>query len=287
MESFRYIKRQDNIFLASEFCKVADLFPKMLRKPAGETSLVVVPTAAKVALDPLPVENEVVSSERWESVEWVKNSIDAFKNLGFRDIKIVDVEGKDREQLAEELGSPDVLFVAGGNPFALARGSFSDYVCEHIRNKKIYVGSSAGSVLLGDLTGINNLAPLEELHKLSSFTDKEFEDKAWQKGTGLIGATIVPHFGEGDEEDRDRVRELVGECFANGVPVIRLSDEEVLSGFVKRRLRIGGRTKEEIFYRRISNPCPVDLRAKPSSGSFSKTHDQKFGHVLWHTRWVL
>src|SRR3989344_5836196 len=74
------------------------------------------------------------------------------KSMGFS-IKTVDLKNKSKEQLRKELENIDVIFVAGGNTFYLLEktieSGFDSLLKELINNGVIYIGSSAGSVLVG------------------------------------------------------------------------------------------------------------------------------------------
>jgi dipeptidase E len=125
-----------NVILTSSFHAVADELRASGLIPLPGATVAFVPTAG----DPYP--------ER----PWIDADRAALVRLGYA---VVDVDLKDRaaDGLRRDLSEADVLFVAGGNTTYLAewsrRSGFGDIVRDLLREGKIYVGSSAGSILAG------------------------------------------------------------------------------------------------------------------------------------------
>ncbi len=125
-----------NLILASSFHTVAaELRERGVVPPAG-ASVAFVPTAGDLY------------AER----PWVNADREALIGLGYR---VVNVDLKDRtaEWLRNELAGVDLVFVAGGNTTYLAeharRSEFGVVLRGLLRDGKLYVGSSAGSILAG------------------------------------------------------------------------------------------------------------------------------------------
>ena len=117
------------------------------------------------------------------------------KSMGFS-IKTVDLKNKSKEQLRKELENIDVIFVAGGNTFYLLEktieSGFDSLLKELINNGVIYIGSSAGSVLVGpDIDITRELDDPNKAPRLST-----------TKGVGLVDFIVLPHFGEGVYSDK-------------------------------------------------------------------------------------
>ncbi|MEI6510447.1 MAG: Type 1 glutamine amidotransferase-like domain-containing protein [Candidatus Uhrbacteria bacterium] len=125
-----------NVVLTSSFYAVADDLCETGLIPPSGANVAFIPTAA----DPYP--------ER----PWIDADRAALVRMGY---SVVDVDLKDRttDGLRDLLSTADVLFVAGGNTTYLAewsrRSGFGDIVCDLLRDGKLYVGSSAGSILAG------------------------------------------------------------------------------------------------------------------------------------------
>jgi len=125
-----------NLILTSSFHAVAtELREKGLIPPAG-VSVAFVPTAGDV----------------YPERPWIDADRKALVEIGFR---VVDVDLKDKrvDGLRDELKGFDLIFVAGGNTTYLAeharRSGFGIVVRELLKQGKLYVGSSAGSILAG------------------------------------------------------------------------------------------------------------------------------------------
>lgn len=124
-----------NVILTSSFNTVFEdlrekaLLPKM-------ASVAFIPTAG----DPYP--------ER----PWIDADRKALIELGYS-ITDVDLKGATVDLLEKELSSHDIIFVAGGNTTYLVQQSyisgFADVIRGFLEKGKLYIGSSAGSILAG------------------------------------------------------------------------------------------------------------------------------------------
>ncbi|MEK7152605.1 MAG: Type 1 glutamine amidotransferase-like domain-containing protein, partial [Patescibacteria group bacterium] len=161
---------------------IAQALVDMTAKPASETKVCFIPTAANVETG---------------NKDWY---IGQFLNLwrfGFSWIDIVDPSAGGVSDWKTRLAEADVIFVSGGNTFHLLEQSkksgFIDWLAKNLKDK-VYVGSSAGSLFAtptiaaaslagGDqnLTGLLDLealslVPFEFIpHVPSSFSLKDVE----------------------------------------------------------------------------------------------------------------
>ncbi len=111
-------------------------------------------------------------------------------SLGFQVI-VVDIKNKSKEQLSKELQGVDILFVAGENIFYLLEktreSGFDEIIKELVEKGVIYVGASAGSMLVGpDIEIAKELDDPSVSPKLKS-----------TNGLGLVDFIILPHSGTG------------------------------------------------------------------------------------------
>lgn len=110
-------------------------FLKLLDKPANQTRVAFIPTAA----DPE------------DDKSYVQKSIDELKEIGITEIEEIDLKYENEKSLMKRLSKTDVIYVNGGNTFYLlqwVRKSGFDKVVKNLLKKgKIYFGTSAGSYI--------------------------------------------------------------------------------------------------------------------------------------------
>ena len=123
------------LFLSSYFSNVANLFPDFAGKDCAGKKVVFIPTAS------LP---EKVTF-------YIDADKKALKKLG-RIIEDLEISSISIEEINKSISCTDYLFVAGGNTFfllqELKRKGVDKMIIEHINNGKLYIGSSAGSMVL-------------------------------------------------------------------------------------------------------------------------------------------
>jgi dipeptidase E len=121
------------------------------------------------------------------NADWLKADRASLTDLGLTvtDYSLVD---KTKEQVMNELEKFDILFVSGGNTFYLLEHSnksgFTQLIKEDYFKDKLYIGSSAGSVLLS-----NSIEPIKFLDDPSVTSLTSYE------AIGLLDFTIYPHWG--------------------------------------------------------------------------------------------
>jgi len=125
-----------NVILTSSFSSVAAELRSKDLIPRPGASVAFIPTAAS----PYPIR------------PWIDADRDALVGLGYR-VTDVDIEMRTVNDLRAELSTFDVIFVAGGLVSYLAeqsrRSGFNAIIRGLLRDGKVYVGSSAGSMILG------------------------------------------------------------------------------------------------------------------------------------------
>lgn len=160
------------LFLSSQFSCVAEKLPWGLLDHARETRVCFITTTAALYDDP------------W----WMLDDKKKLFELGFC-IQELDLRDKTEDEVRAACTAGDCIFVAGGNTFFLlyhARASGFDTVLhECIARGVPYIGSSAGSVLVGpSLQPIRDIDDEEDAPKLESLD-----------ALHIIDAVILPHHG--------------------------------------------------------------------------------------------
>jgi dipeptidase E len=126
--------------------------------------------------------------ERDVNPEWLEEDRKALKKVGF-EVTDYTLSGKNTKQLQADLSSFDVIFVSGGNTFYLLQESqkskFIPVIHKLVEQGKVYIGSSAGSVIAGfDISPALNL------------DDKaKAPDLQGTEGYKLVDFVCLPHWG--------------------------------------------------------------------------------------------
>ena len=118
---------------------------------------------------------------------WEEEDRLALVDAGF---KVTDytITGKTLDQLKTDLAGYDFIYLSGGDTWYLLNQSrktgFYNLIQDLVKNQgKIYIGTSAGSIIAG---------PKCPDYLLSK---EEVLDIENQKGYGLVNFTILPHWG--------------------------------------------------------------------------------------------
>jgi dipeptidase E len=168
------------------------------------------------AMDPAPAE------VRQQAVELEMAALSA---LGFT---VEEVDLRD-PGAADGLANVDVLWVRGGNTFALravlARSGADDRVRTLLeQDRLVYAGYSAGvCVLAPSLRGLEAVDPPEAVAET-------YGDEAavvWE-GLGILGHAVVPHVDSPDHHESEACTRVAERYSAEGVPHIALRDGQVL-----------------------------------------------------------
>ena len=191
------------IFLASKASNVLDKFIEMLDKKPSDLTVGFVPTAA----DP------------YENKYFIVNDRDKLAEAGFN---IIDVNIADKSQkfLQEQFKNIDIIFVAGGNVFYLLEkvfaSGFDNIIKKHIENEKYYIGSSAGSIIIG-----TSVEPIQLLDDLSKWPNLKSFD-----GLKIVDKIILPHYGY--EKYQEKMEILLQKYSNLSNNIIKLTDNQAL-----------------------------------------------------------
>ena|SRR5256885_9786234 len=189
------------LFLASNASKTLDLLLPLLPKSPHELKLAFIPTAR----DP------------YKETPWIDVDRQKVSELGFTIID-VDLKDKTENEIRKLLADVDIIFVAGGNTFYLLekvkKSGFDKVVKELIQKGIIYIGSSAGSVIMGP--DIESVKVFDDMHvaKLDSF-----------EGLNLVDFVVLPHYKKGvyEKEHNQAMEEYKGKY-----KFILLTDEQAV-----------------------------------------------------------
>lgn len=144
---------------------------ELLGKPANETKVAFVPTAATLVAD---------------DKSWLIEDFQYFVKQGFQSIDIVDISAVPRENWEKRLELADLLVFGGGDEQYLARVMRESGVAEalpELLKTRVYMGISAGSMVVGKLLP-------SELTKVL-WPEESFEGN--EEGMGIYDFSILPH----------------------------------------------------------------------------------------------
>ena len=159
------------LFLASSFSEVASLFPKFAGEEIKGKRVTFIPTAS------------LVEEVRF----YVDDDRKAFEELGII-VEELEITTASPDKISEILNRNDYIFVSGGNTFyllqELRRKGADALITEQIRAGKLYIGTSAGSVILcPDIEFVKEMDYSHAAPELQSFT-----------GLNIVDFYILPHY---------------------------------------------------------------------------------------------
>ena len=159
------------LFLASSFSEVASLFPKFAGEEIKGKRITFIPTAS------------LVEEVRF----YVDDDRKAFEELGIN-VEELEITTASPDEISEILNRNDYIFVSGGNTFyllqELRRKGADILITEQIRAGKLYIGTSAGSIILcPDIEFVKEMDYNHTAPELQSFT-----------GLNIVDFYILPHY---------------------------------------------------------------------------------------------
>lgn len=162
-----------NLFLAASFADVYLDFAQHIHFPLTGKSVTFIPTA----------------SQPEHVTFYVEDGKKAFEKLGIQ-VEVLNIDEQDYETIEATLNRNDFIFVSGGNTFYLLqelRRSHADKIITRLINQgKLYIGSSAGSIVLGP--DLEYIKTMDDPSKAPDLLDTQ--------GLGIVNFSILPHFKE-------------------------------------------------------------------------------------------
>jgi dipeptidase E len=139
----------------------------------------------------MAVVNEAAAVEPGDKT-WFFNELNDLRKYVGGEIDFVDLLALSIDEVAERIAFADVIYVVGGNPdyllYLYKQVGFDQLLQDKLLNEKVYVGSSAGSMVLG--------------HRGSTNEYQEFYGEDRNFGTtdylGIVDFVIKPHFESPD-----------------------------------------------------------------------------------------
>ena len=131
----------------------------------------------------------ITTASKYEKVNfYVKADRKALLNLGFI-VEDLDVSIEEPVKIQQLIEACDCIFVEGGNTFfllqELKRSGADQFIKAHIEKNKMYIGASAGSIVLS-----KNIEYAKHMDDVSCAPDLEGDYTA----LGIVDFSIVPHY---------------------------------------------------------------------------------------------
>jgi dipeptidase E len=144
-----------------------------------------------------------------------RSSYKALESLGFK-IVVADIEKLKFDEIENIFSECQAIFGAGGDSVYLVNKlretGIDKLLIQEIQNGKPYLGSSAGSMIMGE-----------------KIKTSEYLGKKTGIGLGLLSFSILPHWGEKNDEDyRDKKVQLVCESYDEKMSIMTLTNEQVI-----------------------------------------------------------
>lgn len=149
--------------------------------------------------------------------QWLLDDRQALVNAGFA-VSDYTISGKTKEQLYANLKHFDYVYMSGGNTWYLSQQSqktgFSEVVRDLVLQKgKVYIGTSAGSIIAGEKCP-DYLLENDEADKTLNLS-----------GYGFVNFTIMPHWGSAIFKDL-YLGGRIDIAYNSDVPFILLNDRQ-------------------------------------------------------------
>lgn len=162
----------NQLFLVSSLVAVLDKIEHELSQSLEGKRLVFIPTAGKV---------EEVKS-------YIENAFNAFKGKGMV-VTVLDIKTSSFAECQDTLTASDMIYVSGGNTFylleALRETGVDKLLVEAINTGKVYIGESAGGIILSP--SIDYIGKMDDKEKAPSLSDMQ--------GLNIVDFSPLPHVG--------------------------------------------------------------------------------------------
>jgi peptidase E len=177
--------------------KTGQKFLELVGKPAEQIKIIFVPTASRI-------EHEL---------KYVRISKKELFDLGIKreNFKVLDIT---RKIPYSEVSNFDAMYVCGGNTFYLLAKvreyGFDKVIKQFVEEGKVYVGVSAGSILVGPTVDVSSPWDEDDVG-LTDFT-----------GLNLVNVATIPHYQRKEKSIVEDLREKL-KC-----EIVTLTDNQAL-----------------------------------------------------------
>lgn len=201
---------------------IVDALRDLIGKDFKDTNLVFIPTAAIEGGDK----------------GWLISDLAKCKELGFREVDIVDVAAMPQELWGPRLKNADVIMVGGGNTSYLMAQIKKSGLAQDLPDllkSRVYVGISAGSMVV---------APNLREKEMQRLYEEPIMNDNTNEGLGLVDFLVVPHM---NSLHFPRVAELIEEVAKNTETQFYAIDDQTAIKVVDDKVEIVSRGEWKKF----------------------------------------
>jgi len=191
-----------HLFLSSYFANIGDLFLEYLEDNNLKAKRVTfIPTASK-----------------FEEVDFfVQEAISFFKSIDI-EVDMLEISNAPLEDIKNKLEQNDFIYISGGNTFfllqELKRTGADKLIKEQICSGKLYVGESAGSIILSSNIDYIKYMDSNEEVGLNSFDSLD-----------MVGFYPVPHYKNFPFEE---AVEKIIQKYGNSINLLPFNNDEII-----------------------------------------------------------
>ena len=208
---------EQNLYLTSSFSHpgIADLImddiEKRLGKAPHEIEVAYVITAGNLHPE--------------DQRGWIDNGRKILQNHGWQ-VQDIDIADKTRAEVEQEIGTPDVIFVQGGQCIYMTeqmqKCQFDQIVRALLARGVYYIGESTGSIITGQ-----DISPYRFLAKDHRDNPPILSD---YRGIGLVNFLIRPHWNNPDKKAKYLAifNEHIERIYSIDQPMIFLNDNQLI-----------------------------------------------------------
>ncbi len=191
------------LFLTSASDYVTEDIVKKLPSELLGTNVAFINTAA-----------EIEEGDLW----WVRAEKDGLIKVGFN-VDEFSITGMSKDEIENRLKDKQIIYFCGGNTFYLLdqviKTGCDQIIKDKIENGVIYIGSSAGSMIVG--TRIDLVSTIDDSSKAPDLKST---------GLGIVDLSILPHWGS--SEFKEGYLSGVGAMYTEGVKIVPLTNQQYL-----------------------------------------------------------
>lgn len=151
---------------------LSDALLELTERPFSELNVAFIPTASNV--------------EKGDKF-WLIDDLISLKNLGFKQVDIVDISALAKDMWLSRLEEADILYFEGGNTFHLMhwieKSGLKELLPEMLKTK-VYIGVSTGSMV-----ACKNL----DLSTSERLYDEKVDENSKDEGLNFVNFLVRPH----------------------------------------------------------------------------------------------